>query len=545
MVEIALEVPNTEDDLSAHGRQLVTDIASCRGIVAGGSDLEDEKPEWTAHLVTGKNWHDYDPYGSQNIPQELNRQCRAGPGRAVLNFESNGWITRGELDGLVSRVAKGLREIGVSKGDRIVLSSLACLDHIAILLATIKVGGIAVPINPYYTRGEFKRVVRLVRPVAVYATDSEALKWAGEEAPSTTLIGSLADLERVDDLKRVTELVRSDPAIIFMTSGTTGDPKGVVLSHGNLLGGARAVAVAWRWSMDDLLILHLPLFHVHGLAIGLLGTLLVGGSAIIHRKFDVESILEAVVEHEPTMIFGVPTTYARLLSDDRVGRLATLRLCVCGSAPLPATLFERFYHATGHRLLERYGMTESLLVLSNPYDGPRREGKVGVPLPGVEARVETLKSVDDGGELLIRGPSVFSGYWKRPDLAKQVFTDDGWLRTGDLASRDEDRYFRVIGRLNDIIITGGENVYPGEIEAVLRRHGGVRDVAVVGVPSDTWGEEIVAAVVANRSLPQEELAAIAAAELVSFKRPKRYVYLETLPVNAMGKVDRNALKAQL
>jgi malonyl-CoA/methylmalonyl-CoA synthetase len=504
--------------------------------------LRGSEPEWAAHLPAKENWNDYDPYEGQSVPQVLQERWLATPERPVLNIEPKWWITRGELDELVSRSARGLLGLGVSKGDRVVLSAVASPEYIAMVLATMTIGAIAVPTNPSYQRGELKRVVRLVEPAAVYSAESEVLGWAKEAAPSTTVVGSPADLVQAHTAERVAEIDRSDPAMIFMTSGTTGESKGVVLSHGNLLAGARAVIVAWRWSADDRLILQLPLFHVHGLAIGLLGTLLVGGSAVVLSKFDIDRVLESVVEHKATMLFGVPTTYARLVSADDVGKLRALRLCVSGSAPLPTTLFERFRQSTGHRLLERYGMTESLLTLSNLHDGPRKQGTVGLPLPGVEARVENLERVDDAGELLVRGPSVFSGYWQRSDLTQRVFTDDGWLRTGDLASRDEDGYFRIVGRLKELIITGGENVYPGEVEAALRQHKGVKDVAVIGVPSEAWGEEVVAFVVADGEILEEELVGISVAELAPFKRPKRYVFLKTIPVNAMGKVDRNVLK---
>jgi len=503
--------------------------------------LRGSAPEWAAHLPAGDNWNEYDPYEGQNVPQVLQERSLAAPDRPVLNIEPTGWITRGELDELVSRLAGGLLGLGVSKRDRVVLSSAASLEYIAMLLATMRTGAIAVPTNPSYQRGELKRVVRLVQPAAVYAAESEVLEWAREETPSTILISSPADLDHADAAGRIAEIDRSDPAMIFMSSGTTGESKGAVLSHGNLLAGARAVIVAWRWSADDRLILPLPLFHVHGLAIGLLGTFLVGGSAVVHSKFEVDRVFESVVEHQPTMLFGVPTTYARLVCADDVGKLRALRLCVSGSAPLPTTLFERFRQSTGHRLLERYGMTESLLTLSNLHDGPRKPGTVGLPLPGVEARIESLERVDDAGELLVRGPSVSSGYWRRSELTQQAFTDDGWLRTGDLASQDEDGYFRIVGRLKELIITGGENVHPGEVEDALRQHKGVRDVAVIGVPSEAWGEEVVAFVVADSNLPEEELVKVSAAELASYKRPKRYLYLKTIPVNAMGKVDRDAL----
>lgn len=499
------------------------------------------EPEWAVHLAANDDWSTFNCHGDNSIARVLIDRWRSVPQRPLLHFESPGWVTNGQVDELSGRLAGGLLDLGISKGDRVVLNSAAGLEYIAMMLAVLRVGAIAVPTNPSYQREELQRVVRLVQPAAAYATEPKHLRWIQEESSSTILIGAPSELSglAVADLRY--EISPTDPAMIFMTSGTTGDPKGAVLSHGNVLSGVRAVSVAWKWSEEDRLLLPLPLFHVHGLAIGLFSTLLVGGSAVVHSKFMADRVVKDAVEQKATMLFGVPTTYARLMSVDDVAKLKGLRLCVSGSAPLPTSLFDAFHEATGQRLLERYGMTETMLTLSNPYFGRRKAGTVGLPLPCVETRVQTLEQVGDAGELLVRGPSVFSGYWERPDLTQQAYEGE-WLRTGDLVRRDDEGYFRIVGRLKELIITGGMNVHPGEVEDALRRHDRVKDVAVVGFPSELWGEEVVAFVVANGDLAEEELVGIATAHLAPYKRPKRYLFVEAIPVNAMGKIDRTSLR---
>jgi malonyl-CoA/methylmalonyl-CoA synthetase len=339
-----------------------------------------------------------------------------------------------------------------------------------------------------------------------------------------------------------------DPAIIGYTSGTTGRPKGAVLSHTNLLAGAEAVRLAWRWDDADRLVLCLPLFHMHGLGVGLHGTLLVGGSAVLQDGFGPADVLDAVTTHEATLFFGVPTMYHRLAASERVGELARLRLCVAGSAPLAAELHERLQTAAGVRVLERYGMTETVMLVSNPYDGERRPGAVGIPLPGVELRLAEAKEVAGGaaGEVQVRGPNVFAGYWRRPDATAEAFTPDGWFRTGDLGELDPDGYVRLVGRAKELIISGGFNVYPREVEDVLARHPAVAEVAVVGLPSAEWGEEVTACLVLQPGAVAptvDELRAFGRADLSPFKLPRRVVVVAALPRNALGKVVRHQLTA--
>ena len=294
-------------------------------------------------------------------------------------------------------------------------------------------------------------------------------------------------------------------------------------------------------SAADRLVLALPLFHVHGLGVGLHGSLLAGGSVVLRRRFDADDVLASAREHDATLFFGVPTMYSRLAAADDVAGLERLRLCVSGSAPLPGELFDRLVAAAGVRVLERYGMTETLMNVSNPYDGERRAGTVGIPLPGVDVRLDGDADHAEQGDILVRGPNVFPGYWRRPDATTEAFAADGWFRTGDVGAFDPDGYLRIVGRSKELIISGGFNVYPREVEDVLLGHPGVVEVAVVGVPSDEWGEVVTAVVVADGPVAEAALLEHAAAQLAPYKRPRRVRFVDALPRNALGKVLRHEL----
>ncbi len=298
--------------------------------------------------------------------------------------------------------------------------------------------------------------------------------------------------------------------------------------------------IAWRWGRDDRLIHCLPVFHAHGLCVGVYGTLLSGGSAVLLPSFDPGAVADAVQAHGASLFFGVPTMYHRLLGAGRLSDLARLRLCVSGSAPLSRALHAGVSAVIGSPVLERYGMTETLMNVSNPYDGERRAGTVGFPLPGVEVVLA------DDGEILVRGPNVFAGYWERPESDHEVFSppaDGGahWFRTGDLGS-DEDGYLVIRGRSKELIISGGFNVYPTEVEDVLAAHPRVAEVAVSGTPSEEWGEVVTAWVVAEGHPPTlDELVAFASTSLASYKRPRALHVVDQLPRNALGKVQRGQL----
>ena len=418
---------------------------------------------------------------------------------------------------------------GVRPGDRVLWRAGSTLASVESLLAVLRAGAVLVPVSPAATDAELAHVVADAGPVAAITDDPGAFT-----AGDGLILFAVGELDTAPDLHDAVEVVPrlGDDALIVYTSGTTGRPKGAVHTHASLRAGIAAAAAAWSWTPDDRLILCLPLFHVHGLCAGLFGTLAAGGSALVFERFDVDEVLAAAPSC--TMFFGVPTMYHRLAGSGRARELAGLRLCVSGSAPLAADLW-RSLASEGITVLERYGMTETLLTLSNPLVGERRPGAVGVPMPGAEAAI--LEPDEHGvGELLVRGPSLCRGYWGRPE----VRTAEEFFATGDLASVSEDGYVTIRGRRTELIITGGHNVYPAEVEAVLSRHPGVVEVAVVGVASPEWGETVVAYVVGDPDL--DSLRERAAAELAPFKRPREVRLVPSLPRTALGKVVRGELR---
>jgi malonyl-CoA/methylmalonyl-CoA synthetase len=429
------------------------------------------------------------------------------------------------LDGRTAALATALAERGVAPGDRVLWCARATLPSVEALLAVLRCGAVLVPLSPSATGSEIDYVVADARPVL--ALCDRARPDAFGAGPPVVLLDELTGVAA-----RVLPVLHpDDDALIVYTSGTTGKPKGAVHTHGSLLAGAGALHAAWGWSAEDRLVLSLPLFHVHGLCAGLFGALTAGATAVLFDRFDEEAVLQAAPRS--TMLFGVPTMYHRLAATGQASALGSLRLCVSGSAPLAADLWHRLA-ADGVAVLERYGMTETLLTLSNPLAGERRPGSVGRPLPGVEA---ALDDADEHGigELLVRGGSLCRGYWGR-----DAFAAGDWFATGDLVSVAADGYVTVRGRRTELIITGGHNVYPAEVEAVLSRHPDVVEVAVVGLPSDEWGETVVAFVVGDPDLAS--LQALAASELAPFKCPRQVRRIDALPRNALGKVVRGELR---
>jgi malonyl-CoA/methylmalonyl-CoA synthetase len=438
------------------------------------------------------------------------------------------------------RAAANLAARGVEPGHRVLWSCTASMDSIVGLLGALRLGAVVVPVNPSATPSELAYLGHDARPsVALvdHGTGKECLEAVDPECV-VVLPADLLGAPRVGAEVPLDASRPGDDALIVYTSGTTGQPKGAVHTHGSLWAGAEALRLAWEWEPHDRLILALPLFHVHGLCAGLFGTLGAGASATVFDRFSPDLVLDVVTAN--TMFFGVPTMYHRLAETGRAAELTALRLCVAGSAPLPADLWRRFAGEYGVSVLERYGMSETLLTLSNPLSGERRPGSVGLPLPGVEAMVAAPD--DDGvGELMVRGPSLCRGYWERPEASASMWVD-GWFATGDLASVADDGYFTIRGRRTELIITGGHNVYPAEVEAVLGRHPSVKEIAVTGTESEVWGESVTAFVVgAGREPDIEALRALAARELTSYKCPREYRVVDSLPRNAMGKVVRRDL----
>jgi malonyl-CoA/methylmalonyl-CoA synthetase len=496
---------------------------------------------WQAHLPPGVDPGSLDLLAAGSLPAAWHRLAAADPDRPALWAAGAGWRSRGELEAAAARVAGRLGRAGLAAGDRLLVSAATSMDLVVAYLGALRMGLVVVPVNTAYREREVAHIVGDARPAAAVVDDPERGDWARRAAGGDLLVaGPEVDLPGGDP----PPLDRSgpgDPALLCYTSGTTGAPKGAVLAHGNLLASAEALRLAWRWSPRDRLVLALPLFHIHGLGVGLHGTLLAGASAVLLARFEVDAVLDAARDQEATLFFGVPTMYARLAGSPRAGELGRLRLCVSGSAPLPPAVFRRLAERAGQRVLERYGMTETIMNVSNPYDGERRPGTVGLPLPGVELRL----AGGDEGEVLLRGPNVFSGYWGDPEATAEAFDPDGWFRTGDLGRFDERGYLRIEGRSKELIITGGFNVHPREVEELLCEHPGVAEAAVVGVPSEEWGEQVAAFVVpADPAAPpdREALSAWAAERLAGFKRPRVLHYVEALPRNALGKVTKHALR---
>ncbi|HVD14158.1 MAG TPA: acyl-CoA synthetase [Actinomycetota bacterium] len=495
-----------------------------------------EPPAWAAHLPAGVDHAAVDLLAERSLPAAIARRAAAAPDRPALGRAGGGWLTRGELDEATTVVAGRLHQAGLRSGDRVAFSAAASLPLVVVYLAALRLSLVVVPVNPAYSERELGHVIGDAEPRAAVVDDRDRAASVRRAAGSDVLVvGPEVDLPDGAP-PALDQGGPEEEALICYTSGTTGSPKGAVLSHGNLLAGAEAVRLAWRWDEADRLVLALPLFHVHGLCIGLNGTLLTGASAVLVPRFEAGAVLDAAADHDATLFFGVPTMYARLADSPRAAELGRLRLCVSGSAPLPAALFERLAELSGQRVLERYGLTETLMNVSNPYDGERRPGTVGLPLPGVSLRLAS------DGEVLVRGPSVFTGYWHDPDATAAGFDPEGWFRTGDLARFDERGYLRIEGRSKELVISGGYNVHPREVEEVLLTHPGVAEAAVTGTPSEEWGEVVTAWVVPDGPPPAtDELIAFAAEHLAPYKRPRLIHYLDALPRNALGKVQRHEL----
>jgi malonyl-CoA/methylmalonyl-CoA synthetase len=489
----------------------------------------------TSHLDREEKF-DATAGSATNLTASWTRAWKANPETPQFHDIQVGWISRGALDVESAARAGRLARLGLVSGDRILLSAESSYDLVASYVACLRLGLVVIPTNTAYGARELAHVIGDARPRAAILDDPDRSQSVADIDPSIHRL--TPELALPDGPTPMLDSVARDaPALICYTSGTTGQPKGAVLTHANCLASAEALRVAWRWTDSDRLLLALPLFHMHGLGVGLHGTLHACASAVLLRGFRPEEILSDIDEYEASLFFGVPTMYHRLVRDPNVGALAALRLCVSGSAPLPAALHEEIEAKTGQRVLERYGMTETLMLVSNPYREERRPGSVGWPLPGVELRLE-----GDPPEIQVRGPNVFGGYWERPDANAAAFTEDGWFRTGDLGAIDEDGYVEIVGRAKELIISGGYNVYPREIEDVLRGHPQIEDVAIVGEASEEWGERVVAYSVVSGPVRLDDLRNFAGDALAPFKHPRALYEIDELPRNALGKVQKHRLK---
>ena len=451
-------------------------------------------------------------------------------------------FTFGDLDQRSNQVARALTSRGVQAGDRLSVFLDNRVEFIDVFIACTKLGVIVQPINILYRDREVSHIVTDAEPRAIvsngpvpggfaYWDVGELSALAAGQSPAPVDIGSTGD----------------SPAAILYTSGTTGAAKGAVLTHNNFAANALNLITCWQMTSRDRFLLALPLFHVHGLANGLSCWLISGCRMRVIERFDHQNTAAEFLTFRPTLFFGVPTVYVRMLGwpDDVARQIgATARLFVSGSAPLPAPVLEEFRARYHHTILERYGMTETLMNMSNPYTGERRPGTVGVPLPGISARIVNEEGVELGadqvGEVWVMGPNVFAGYWKREAATREAFCD-GWFKTGDVGTRSDDGYFTLRGRKSDLIISGGFNIYPREIEELLVGQPGVREAAVVGVRDAVRGEWPVAYIVAGPEFDEAATLAVVRSQLASFKIPRGFVKMEALPRTALGKIQKHLL----
>ncbi|MDD2857967.1 MAG: AMP-binding protein [Candidatus Nanopelagicales bacterium] len=446
--------------------------------------------------------------------------------------------THGDLAAASARMAHALVGLGVAPGDRVAVQLPKSVPAIALHLACIRAGAVYLPLNSAYTPAELGSLLDDAEPTLLVrdqAIEHSVRCLAMDDVWQL----SLESPEAFDDVARDAD----DPAAILYTSGTTGRPKGAVLSHGNLAASATTLVTSWGFTPGDVLLHILPLFHTHGLFVALHTVLASGGSLILQASFDPVSVVADLPR--ASVLMGVPTHYVRLLAEPTFTRAVTsgIRLFTSGSAPMLVSTHEEFTARTGAVILERYGMTETCMLTSNPLVGVRKAGTVGPPLPGVQLRL----AGESPAGIQVRGPNVFAGYWRRPELRATEFTDDGWFITGDLGTIDADGYVEIVGRSKDLIITGGLNVYPKEIELLLDTLPGVGESAVIGVQDPDFGEAVVAVIVAEDPAHQpdpEHLRELARVHLAGFKVPKRIHVADELPRNAMGKVEKARLRAE-
>lgn len=501
---------------------------------------------------------------SQSAAGRLFSALEETPGKPAIVFEGRTWTFR-DLDLLSRRYARGLAAAGVQKGDRVAVFAESSPEVIVALLGHYRLGALHVPINTRYRGEEVAHILVdsgskaiLLRAGSACADVVQELAARGQAVPRILSFDRLIETEppRADS-KLLAPPGDEDTAFLLYTSGTTGRSKGVELSFRAIVENTESVTRLWRFSPEDRLALALPLFHVHGLCLGIHGAILHGMTTFLFERFDAKRIVETFERGGATVFQGVPTMYVRLMellaeSPEAAAALSRGRLFTSGSAALAAADFSKFEQLTGHRILERYGMSETLFTLSNRYED-RRPGTVGLPIPGCEVRIvdDSGRDAEEGepGEILVKGNGMMTRYWRRPEETAASYRD-GWFVTGDMARRDSDGYVTILGRKSvDFIKSGGYKISAREIEDVLRRHPKVKDVAVVGATDRVWGQRIVAVVVlasgarapSSSDALLEELSAFCAASLADYKRPRQVEIVEDLPRNALGKVQKHRI----
>ena len=472
----------------------------------------------------------------------------------------NGLVSYADLDRISGQYIAVLTGCGIVKGDRVIVQVQKSPEAVLLYLACLRVGAIYIPLNTAYTLEEVAYFVEDAQPKVIIC--DPALEDAFTSAFKTRVASEILTLDengsgslsqRASQENSDSDIVQcaaDDLAAILYTSGTTGRSKGAMLTHDNLASNALVLHEYWGWVPGDVLLHALPIFHVHGLFVALHCALLNGSTVVFHDKFDAAEIVKALPD--VTVMMGVPTFYIRLLETAGFDRQAcrNIRLFVAGSAPLLADSFEAFETRTGHKILERYGMTEAGMITSNPYDGARVAGSVGFALPGVKARVADQDGNEvargEVGVLEITGPNVFAGCWQMPEKTEEEFRADGYFITGDMAVMDENGRIAIVGRAKDLVISGGYNVYPKEVESKIDEMPEVKESAVIGLPHPDFGEAVSAVVVLNdgADLKTDTMRAFLKDKLAKFKQPKQIFVVAELPRNAMGKVQKKALREQ-
>jgi malonyl-CoA/methylmalonyl-CoA synthetase len=490
------------------------------------------------------------------------RAASAGRGDATFATDAAGGqvTTYAALWAQAEGMASALVALGVAPGDRVAMQVEKSINGLACYLGTLLAGAIHLPLNTGYTAAEVSYFLTdavphvficdpakldMLTPVAAVASVAHVLTLDAEGA------GTLTDA--ADDAAPLQTAVprgADDLAAFLYTSGTTGRSKGAMLTHGNLASNAAVLRDLWQFTEDDVLIHALPVFHTHGLFVAINVTLMAGGAIILHRSFDASAVLAAFPK--ATALMGVPTFYTRLLDQPGLtpGACAGMRLFISGSAPMLLDTHLKWQDRTGHTVLERYGMTETCMNTSNPYDGQRKPGTVGLPLPGVELRLADADgnpvAAGEPGGIEVKGPNLFKGYWQMPDKTAADIRPDGWFITGDIGQNDADGYLTIVGRSKDLIISGGYNIYPKEIEALIDDIDGVVESAAFGVPDADFGESIAVAIVLERdsAVTPDAIMQTIAPLLARYKHPRAIHILQALPRNTMGKVQKNQLRDQ-
>ncbi len=486
------------------------------------------------------------------------RSAIADEAKLFLETPAGEKLTYGDMLARSAKIANALVGLGVKPGDRVAVQVEKSPEALMLYLGAVRAGAVFLPLNTAYTAAEISYFVGDAEPCVLVVDPKNAsaladiAKGVGAKVETLDAEGQGSLREKADAASDLFDDVArgaDDLAAILYTSGTTGRSKGAMLSHENLASNARTLAEYWRFSDLDVLLHALPIFHTHGLFVATNVTLLAGGSMLFLPKFDLGEMLRLLPR--ATAMMGVPTFYSRLLGSKDFTRelVAHMRLFISGSAPLSAEVHKEFQGRSGHAILERYGMTETNMNTSNPYDGDRRPGTVGFPLPGVDLRIadpDTGKVLEQGGVgvIEVKGPNIFKGYWRMPEKTAEEFRADGFFITGDMGLIDERGYVSIVGRAKDLIISGGFNVYPAEVEALIDEIPGVAENAVIGVPHSDFGEGVVAVVAVKPGavLDDDQVRASLSQKLAKFKQPKRIFVVDQLPRNTMGKIQKNVLR---